>query len=379
MNFKPIPAKAYITILTQKILGTFTQTQLLIMKTRFHRIVYFLLFSFTLAACGSSTDSDVYTTEENGEATAVRVQQLDYSEIARDITYTAHLEANREVHLAPASPGRIEKINMEASDKVSAGQVLVEMDKTQLIQARVQLQTLEADYRRLDTLRKVGSASQQQYDQVRSQYEVAKANVEFLKKNTTMTAPFSGMVADKYFENGEMFSGTPNTPDGKAAILSLIQTNPLKATINIAERFYPLVNRGMKASITSDVFPAEPFEGTVSRVYPQINPATRTFRVELTIPNPGDKLRPGMFSRATLELEKVEAFVVPSLAVLKLQGSNERYIFLEKDGKAKRIVVEPGTRYDDRVEIISPQINPGDNLIIAGHTRLLEGDRVVVE
>ncbi|MBE0655593.1 MAG: hypothetical protein IH594_17465 [Bacteroidales bacterium] len=85
-----------------------------------------------------------------------------------------------------------------------------------------------------------------------------------------------------------------------------------------------------------------------------------------------------MFSRARIDLEEVQAFVVPSVAVLKLQGSNERYVFLEKDGIARRIVVELGERFDDQVEISAEEISPGDKLVIAGQSRLLDGMEVIV-
>jgi membrane fusion protein, multidrug efflux system len=85
-----------------------------------------------------------------------------------------------------------------------------------------------------------------------------------------------------------------------------------------------------------------------------------------------------MFARARLDIGQAEVFVVPALAVLKLQGSNERYVFLEENGIARRVVVEMGDRFDDMVEIISDGINAGDNLIIAGQARLLDGAAVSV-
>jgi RND family efflux transporter MFP subunit len=299
--------------------------------------------------------------------------QLDYTSIARTLNYTAHLKPYREVHLAPATPGRIEKIHVEVGKKVSTGQLLVEMDKTQLQQARIQLQSIETDYRRLDTLRRAGSIAQQQYDQILTQYNLAKSNVAFLQENTQLLAPFAGIVSDKYYENGEMFSGAPNTFAGKAAILSLVQTNNLKAIVNIPERFTTHLKTGMDLQISSDIFPNEMFPATILRIYPTIDPATRSFRIELSIPNPGEKLKPGMFAKAVIEIDKVNAFVVPALAVMKLQGSNERFVFLEKNGKAHRVVVELGDRYDDMAELISNEILPGDRLVIAGQSRLLEG------
>lgn len=334
----------------------------------------------TYSGCASSDETrQGSVTADVDRIEAVRVIKLGYSEISRSITYTANMQAFREVYLASASPGRIERIHVDAGTRVTEGQLLVEMDRTQLQQAKVQLQSIETDYRRLDTLRRAGSVSQQQYDQISTQYELARSNVAFLEENTRLMAPFQGTVSGKYFENGEMFSGAPNTPAGKAAILSIVQTGRLKALVNMSERYYPHIKPGMEVLISSDIYPGQQFPGTVSTVYPTINAATRTFTVELSVPNPGELLRPGMFARATFELEQVSAFVVPSLAVLKLQGFNERYVFLEKEGRARRVVVEIGDRFDEMVEIISDDIRAGDNLIYAGQARLVEGVAVTVQ
>jgi membrane fusion protein, multidrug efflux system len=335
------------------------------------------IMGILLSACSPGAGKQ----EENGESErveAVRVFEITSSEISRSVTYSAQLQANREVYLASASPGRISRIHVEAGQRVRQGQMLVEMDQTQLQQAMLQLQSLEVDYRRLDTLRRVGSVSQQQYDQIKTQYDLAKSNVEFLQENTRLVAPFSGIISGKYFEDGEMFSGAPNTPVGKAAIVSLVQTTRLKALVNVAERYYPFMERGMEVSFSSDMYPGETFTGWIAAIYPTIDPATRTFRIEVALPNVDERLRPGMFARASMELDQVEAFVVPALAVMKLQGSNERYVFLEDNGRAKRVVVEMGDRYDDMVELVSDEIHKGDRLIIAGQARLLDGMEVQV-
>ncbi len=329
--------------------------------------------SAVVVLSGCSSGDPAAETDTTGRVEAVRTIELDYTEISREATYTAQLQAYREVHFAPASPGRIERIHTETGDRVSEGQLLVEMDRTQLHQAMIQLQSLETDYRRLDTLRRVGSISQQQFDQVATQYELAKSNVEFLEKNVRMMAPFSGRVSGKYFEEGEMFSGAPNTAAGKAAILSIVQTNQLKAMVGVSERYFPFVRPGMEVHVSLDVYPGEVFPGKISVVNPTVDSATRSFQVEVTLNNPGEKLRPGMFARATMVMDRVDAFLVPALAVLKLQGSNERFVFLEDNGTARRVVVELGARFDDKVELVSDQIKPGDRLIVAGQARLENG------
>lgn len=335
-----------------------------------------------IVVVGCSTETAQRTTPENDStAIAAKVEKvkiitLKKQVIAKEIEYSSILKAYEEVHLVPTTPGRVEKIYVEVGSRFSKGDLLVQMDQTQLQQAILQLKNLETDYKRLDTLQKVGSITQQQFDQVSTQYEVAKTNVEFLKENTRLTAPFNGVVSGKYFENGEMYSGAPNTSAGKAAILSIVQINPLKAQIDVPETYFPMIRKGMKANISCDIYPDMVYQGELLRKYPTINPLTHTFTLEFKINNPGEKLRPGMFCRVSLELGEVTALVVPSVAVLKMQGSFERYVFIEQNGVAKRIVVSTGKRYNDLIEVISPELKEGDHLIVTGQARLIEGSLV---
>ena len=120
------------------------------------------------------------------------------------------------------------------------------------------------------------------------------------------------------------------------------------------------------------------FEGEIYRIYPTIDPQSRSFTVEVSVSNTKNLLRPGMFSRVSIDIEKTEAIVLPALAVLKMQGSNERYLFIDDNGKAKRIQVTIGDRYDDKVEVISDELKVGDKVIISGQARLLDGMEVQV-
>lgn len=331
--------------------------------------------------CSSKTGENAAAETQAANATVkvekVKVMALEPRTIGKNIEYTSTLKAYEEVHLVPSTPGRIEKIFVEVGSRVNKGDQLVQMDQTQLQQAIIQLKNLETDYKRLDTLQKVGSITRQQFDQISTQYEIARTNVDFLKENTRLVAPFNGVISGKYFENGEMYSGAPNTSSGKAAIISIVQINPLKAIVNIPETYYPMVNEGMKTSIICDLYPDQTYEGVIIRKYPTIDVMTHSFQVEIRIDNPGEKLRPGMFARVDLELGEMSALVVPALAVLKMQGSNERYVFLEENGKARRVSVDIGQRFDDLVEIISPELKQGDKLITTGQSRLV--DQVPVE
>jgi len=316
--------------------------------------------------------------EDSVKVYPVRVISLGMDSVTRSLEYTANLAAYREIHYAPAQPGRINKINVEVGNRIRKGQVLVEMDKTQLLTAQTQLASAEDSYTRIKTLYDQGSIAEQQYEQAKTQYELALQNVEFLQENTVLKSPVNGVVTGRYFENGEMFSGAPNTQAGKAAIISLMQIDPLKAIVNISQSNYRYVKQGMGAEVSTDILPGQVFEGEVTRVYPIINPATRTFQTEVTIKNPDEILRPGMFTRIKMMVNEEEAVLVPSIAVLKQSGTNNRYVFVSQNGRARRINVEVGKRYNDQVEILSDEVKIGMELIVDGQARLIDGSQIVI-
>ena len=322
--------------------------------------------------------------DKNGETDSVskpepvKVELIRKQQISKSIECVATLKAFEEVHYAPATPGRIEKIYVEVGSRIRKGDILVQMDKTQLQQALVQYKNLEIDFKRLDTLHKAGSIAQQKYDQARMQYEMAKTNLDFLQENTVLRAPFNGVVSGKYYEDGEMYSGAPNTQAGKAAIISIVQLNPLKSIVNISENYFPNIKNGMKTDVTCDIYPEKKFKGEIFRVYPTIDPTTRSFSAEIKINNPDEKLRPGMFTRTSLIIEKVNALAVPAVCILKLQGSNERYVFLEENGIAKRVTVTLGQRFDNMVEIISDEIKEGQHIVSTGQSRILDGMKLEI-
>lgn len=312
------------------------------------------------------------------EAIPVKVQKLERENIARTLDYAASLEADEQVYYAPAATGRISKIYVEVGDRIKKGQLLVEMDRTQLAQAEVQLKNLEAEYKRAVMLNETQSISKQAYDAAVTQYEAAKVNVEFLRENTKMLAPFDGIVTGKYFENGEVYTGGAFGGASKPSIVAIEKINPLKANVNLSEQYFLLVKKGTKVELKSELYPDRVFEGTVSIVYPTIDPASRTFTVEVQIPNKDEALRPGMYGTINFAVGETETLVVPSIAVLKLQGANDRYVFLNKNGVAKRVAVKLGKRFEDKVEVISDEIHEGDELIVVGQGRLVDGSTLSI-
>lgn len=308
----------------------------------------------------------------------VKIMALEYRETAVEQRITSSVVAFRETYLSPALQGRIRSVKVEVNDHVKKGDLLVEMDRTQLEQTRLQYHTLKTDLARMDTLLRYGSVTQQAYDQMKAQVETTHLVLTNLEENTLLRAPYSGIITGKYFNDGELFSPTPNTPVGKAALVSMMQMDPVKLMVNLSEKYLPLVKEGMTATITTDVYPDEQFTGKVFRIHPTISAATRTFVAEVKVPNKKGKLNPGMFARVRLKLGEAEALIVPSIAVMQQTGTNERYVMLHENGTAKKVTVQIVNRHDDQLEISSPEIKGGEELIYAGQNKLENGAPVNV-
>lgn len=325
---------------------------------------------------GSASQTETAPAEE--KARPVKVMEINMQETAITQDITSTVIAYEETYLSPALSGRIRSVKVEVNDHVRKGQLLVEMDRTQLDQTQLQFQQLLTDLARMDTLLQYGSITQQAYDQMKAQVETTKLVLTNLEENTLLRAPYSGVITGKYYNDGELYSPTPNTPAGKAALVSMIQVDPVKVMVNLSEKDLPLIKTGMKARITTDVYPGEVFQGTVFRIHPTVSAATRTFAVEVKVPNGSQKLAPGMFARVSLKLGETEALIVPSIAVMQQVGTNQRYVLLHENGSAKKVNVKILSRHDDQLEISSPEIMGGEQLIYAGQSRLENGDPVSI-
>lgn len=325
-----------------------------------------------ISACGLQAPQE----ETESAPVLVRVQETAVMSHSVDLDFPGAVQAYEEAHIGAGAPMRIERILVDVGDQVEKGQLLVQMDRTQLFQAMVQKQTLQNDLRRLDTLLQMGAVTRQQYDQLLAQYDIAVSTIENLEQNTEIRAPISGVVTGRYSSEGELFSMTPG-PAGKPAILSLMQIAPVKITIGISERYFPVVQKGQEAVVTAEAFPGRQFSGRVERIHPTIDRSSGTFRVEVVVANRDQSLRPGMFSRVSLNMGQAEGLLVPALSVLKQVGSNERYVYVVEDGRAVRKSVIPGRNYDDRLEILQG-LEPGEILVTTGQHNLRNHSEVAI-
>lgn len=244
------------------------------------------------------------------------------------------------------------------------------MDKANLIQSKTQLDNIQLEYDRISELYKVGGASKQSVDAQKTQLDVAKTAYENLKENTQLVSPVDGIVTARNYDNGDMIGAEP--------VVTIEQMTPVKLLVNVSESFYTRVKKGMDVKVKIEVYGDEIFHGKVSLVYPTIDPQTRTFPVEIKLPNNDLKVRPGMFARVTMNFGTQDHVVAPDLSIIKQAGSGDRYIYVYKDGKVAYNKVLLGRRMDNKYEVISG-VSDGDQVVVAGQSRLTNGTEVTVD
>jgi RND family efflux transporter MFP subunit len=298
-------------------------------------------------------------------APAVRQQ------VPQDAVYSSTVQANAVNNIAPLSSGRIQKLNVEVGDFVSAGQVLAEMDRVQLDQAALKLRNDETELARVKQLLGEGGISQSDYEALELAFNVSKSSYDNLLENTILRAPTGGVVSARNYDRGDLFAMSQ-------PIYTVQQITPVKLLVPISETDYTRVKRGDKVSLTVDALPGKTFTGSIVRLYPTMDAATHTFNAEVRVPNTDRQLRPGMYARVRVDFGSSNSIVVPDAAVLKQQGSGQRVVYVLGEGDIVSIrVVTPGRHFGTNYEILSG-LEEGEQVLTGGHTNLKSGDKVEV-
>lgn len=329
-----------------------------------------LLLTVMMGSCTGGKDKAA-TTEHVVEKPRVKVADVTARPVDQIQEYTATVEADVKNNIAPSTPVRIDKIFVEVGDRVSKGQKLVQMDVANLQQTKLQLDNQEIEFKRMDELYKVGGASKSEWDAAKMQLDVKQTAYNNLLENTYLLSPINGVITARNYDNGDMYSG--GNP-----VLVVEQITPVKLMINVSESYFTQVKKGSSVDVKLDVYGDEVFKGTISLIYPTIDASTRTFPIEIKLDNRDQRVRPGMFARATLNFGTADNVVVPDLAIVKQAGSGDRYVYVLKDGKVSYNKVELGRRMGTEYELKSGVPN-NSQVVVAGQARLANGVEVEVE
>lgn len=341
------------------------------MKYRSVTPLLIMLCGLMMASCNKKTDDKAALQQAGEELPKVEVQQVFARDVDQIAQYTATVEAFKTNNISTSTPNRIKSILVDVGSRVGKGQRVVTLDDVNIDQLKVRIDNAEREYQRAVKLLEIGGGTQQSVDQLKTELDAQRRQYRNMVENTVLVSPISGVVTARNYDPGDMTGTQP--------ILTIEQVHPVKVIVNVSESEFTKVYDGMPAEIKLDVYPDETFTGKIHLIHPTIDPATRTFTVEITINNPSDRVRPGMFARVTLNFGTASHVVVPDRAVVKQTGSGNKYVFVynPSDKTVSYNQVQLGQRLGDSYEILSGV--PNDAFVVTtGQTRLINGSKVEI-
>lgn len=356
-------------------------------------VVLFLFF--TLFSCKPPSQVEE-AKEETFGAAPVKVFKIKRQRISEKLLYTGTIEAWKKTNITPDIGGKIARIHVEEGEIVRKGQLLAELDtratRLQLRQAEAALAVAEANYKdaernqeRMGRLLKEKAVSDQQYEKIILAFEAAEAQLQQAKAAlnlvqhsldvSLMKAPFSGVIASKNTEVGDVINPMMGGFSPASGVLTLMDFSRVKIEIGASHQDIVLIKKGQPALLKVTAFPDEIFKGSVTLVNLTADPSTKKFKVEVSVDNPDYILRPNTFGEVTLEVSTREnTLVIPQKAVLE-----GKYVFIvREDNVAERKEVTLGLQNSDRIEVVQG-LKEGDLVIVEGNYGLEEGAKLDIK
>ena len=342
-------------------------------------IVYTKLGQFT--AMGEAAANMVMPPET---VTATAVSEDRWEQVVRA---TGSVRAVQGVTVSAEIGGRITQIAFDSGSEVERGDILIQMDTStedaQLASAESAAELAQTDLARLRKLRERDLTSADALDQAEAQAKETIAQVGVIRAaiaKKTVRAPFAGHLGLRQVNLGEILSeGTP--------IVSLQTLDPVHVDFAVPQRELARLTTGMQVRVTSDVAPDQVFEGRITAVNPEVDPATRNVRVRARVSNPGGLLRTGMFASVEVVLpQSREVLAIPATAVLYAPFGDSVFVVEDKkdeqSGEADKVLrqqfVRLGQARGDFIEI-TEGLKPGETVVTSGVFKLRAGTSVVID
>lgn len=328
------------------------------------RIVSSVIVFFCALCLGCTSCSSDKKVERAVEETRpyVRLAEAYIQNVDQIQEFVSTVTPDISNSIMPASPTRIKDIFVEIGDFVTENQKIAQMDASNLNKLKIQLENTKTEFARTEELYEVGGISKSEFDQMKMNLEVLETSYDNQLENTWLISPISGVITERNYDKGDMFASAK-------PIVVIEKTDVVKLLIHVPESHFSKIKKNTKVEVQIDALNGTVYEGYVSLVYPKINTATRTFSVEVSVPNRAKEICSGMFAKVKVNFESIARVVVPDSAVTKQMGSGDYYIYVYKDSRVHLRKVDIGVQLDDMYEIISG-INDGEQIVVAGTTRL---------
>jgi len=357
------------------------------MKVNRERVIAMLLGALLAISTGGCREEIEAAAPD--AAPPVMLTVVEAHRVVDRIEATSQLLAKEKASIAAQVAGEITAINAEEGDAAGAGQVIVSIDpeRRQLEMASLQAGVAEAEAalsesrreaRRIEKLRSNKAVSESQLDEAQtavrlsgSRLEAARARLglaERALRDSEVRAPFAGFVARREVSRGEYVNAGQT-------LFDLVALDPIEVEFHLAEVDSGRATLDAPVALRVAPFPQETFDARVTAISPIVDPATRTLRVKAELPNPGGRLRPGLFARVDLGVSVREGVpMVPEEVVL--QRADGAVVFrLVGERNVERINVQLGV-YRDGLVGITNGLSPGDAVVIRGQAELINGSVV---
>jgi RND family efflux transporter MFP subunit len=346
--------------------------------------------------------------QRRASAVGVETAPVEIRDLSANRVFIGTLEAENKFDAAFKVGGRVREMVVNLGDCLEKGALIARLDseefsqqlaqsqaeldvaRASLAEARSRLNAARRNFERAATLRekKVSSAAELEASETEmltqqagvklaeaqiQQREAALRAAEVRMSYTTLRADWQSGPADvcRYVASKHVDEG--DTISANTRIVTMVDLSQLNAVINVAERDYALLRAGQSARISVDSLPDKSFTGTVRRLAPIFDSASRQARVEITVPNPESILKSGMFARVQIELGRAEqAVAVPTDAVI--QRLDAYGVFVVEDGSARFVPVQRGIEAAGWTQITD--LEAGQTVVTLGHHLLSDGTPV---
>lgn len=306
------------------------------------------------------------------------------------LSLTGNVEAHNQAVISGKVAGRVSQILVENGTAVSAGQALVMLEsqdyanalaisKANQKKAEANLSATRTNYQRFQELHKQGAISQKDFEDIQMALDIseadaaataaATANAEEALRNTTISSPIAGVLANKNVTTGQFLS--PGIP-----LMTVEDISSVYIVVNIEQKDVSRIKKGLKADIQVDSFNGQKFEGTVEIINPVASKGARVFETKIKVNNKEQLLKPGMFAKVNINTgNDEEVLAVQQTALSSKQGMF--FVFMPDGDKVKRVEVEIGQLIGDMVEVKSG-LDVGQQVVITNVNKLKDQDKVKI-
>ena len=313
---------------------------------------------------------------QEAEPVAVQVTDVVLGPISATLSFNSTLETESVVDLFPRIAGEVDHLLVEEGDFVTAGTPLLKIDDRELAvdadEAKVNLERETAQFERTKGLFERGLVNQQEFENARyalEQMQLRADRARIRLDYATVVAPFNGVISERQVQVGaRVATGTK--------LFSFVSLQDMVAKVFVPGRYLTAVRVDQDATITSEFLPGKSYAAWVKRISPIIDPASGTFKVTIGVRSPDDAIVPGLFVRTSIVTEeRTSALLIPKRAVVYEGGA--QYVFLVKNGRAKRLPLDAGFETPDIIEVRSG-LSVGDKIVVLGQSGLKENAPVKV-